>query len=37
MHTLNQNYILSKYNFKFEDYTNKDKVLNTLDDYYNNK
>ena len=27
--------ILSKYNFKFEDYTNKDKVLNTLDDYYN--
>lgn len=28
--------ILSKYNFKFEDYINKDKVLNTLDDYYNN-
>lgn len=27
--------ILSKYNFKFEDYINKDKVLNTLDDYYN--
>ena len=28
--------ILSKHNFKFEDYINKDKVLNTLDDYYNN-
>lgn len=28
--------ILSKYNFKFEDYTNKNKVLNTLDDYYKN-
>ena len=28
--------ILSKYNFKFEDYTNKDKVLNALNKYYNN-
>lgn len=28
--------ILSKYNFKFEDYTNKDKVINALDEYYNN-
>lgn len=27
--------ILSKYNFKFEDYINKEKVINTLNDYYN--